>query len=225
MRTAFGVAWIVALCASTAAAQTGGGSVFERLNLDKLQLYALGASAGPIMPSQVVSTTVYALSADYGEISRNWRVIFGVSYWESRYEDDVVRTFVDSLQHNLDDPSGRARVVASPVTLYDVTFGAELRFTPVTSADLKPYFGVGLAGHVINAEGKLIKGTFVERSLDDIAAGLFVTTGIQLRIVPHFGVEGGVRGDLLSGFRSVQARAGATYYFGRLRRPGRPSPT
>ena len=27
-----------------------------------------------------------------------WRVVFGVSYWESRFEDDVVQAFVDSLQ-------------------------------------------------------------------------------------------------------------------------------
>src|SRR5437773_7704605 len=76
-RSVLGAACIAALGASAAVAQTGGGSVFQRLNLDKLQLYALGASAGPIMPSQVVSTTVYGLGADYGEISRNWRVIFG----------------------------------------------------------------------------------------------------------------------------------------------------
>jgi hypothetical protein len=98
-----------------------------------------------------------------------------------------------------------------------VTFSAEARYTPVYSGELKPYFGVGLAAHVLNAEGKLINGTLVERSLDNIAAGSFVTAGVSLKILSHFGVEGGARADLLSGFRSTQIRAGASYYFGHIR--------
>ena len=195
------------------------GSVLERLNVDKLQLVALGASIGPLRPSQANATMVYALGADYGEIAREWRVVFGVSYWGSRFTDAVVQAFVDSLQRSVVG-STAARIEPSPITIYDVTFGMEFRWTHAYSGELKPFLGVGVAGHVINAEGKLIKGTFAERSLDDIAAGVFGTAGVQLRIVNHFGVEGEARGDLLSGFRSLQARAGGSYYFGRLRGGG-----
>jgi len=73
---------------------------------------------------------------------------------------------------------------------------------------------------VINAEGKLIKGTFVERSLDDIAAGLLITGGVSFKLLKHIGVEGSVRGDLLSGFRSWQGKVGGTYYFGRMHARG-----
>ena len=105
----------------------------------------------------------------------------------------------------------------SPVSVYDVTFSTEARYTPTYSGELKPYLGLGLAAHVINAEGKLVNGTFVERSLDNIAAGAFITAGVSLKIFSHFGVEGGARADLLSGFRSTQIRAGASYYFGHIR--------
>jgi hypothetical protein len=186
----------------------------DRLNLDRLQISSLGASFGRIHPSQVVPTDLYGLSADYGEIERDWRVVFGTTYWESRFRDNVVQGFVDSLQKSLSDTA--ARVVASPIKLYDVTFSLEGRYTPSRSGDLRPFIGVGIAAHVINAEGKLIKGTFVERSLDDIAAGLFVVGGATLRVLPRFGIEGSARGDLLSGFRSVQLGASALYYFGGL---------
>ena len=53
------------------------------------------------MPSQVEPATVYATQADYGAIGQKWRLSFSVSYWESRYRDDVVRTFVDSLDKSL----------------------------------------------------------------------------------------------------------------------------
>jgi hypothetical protein len=193
-------------------------AVLRRLNFDRLQLAALGASAGPIRVSQTKPTTVYALGADYGEITRDWRVIFGVSYWGSRYTDAVVQTFVDSL-NSFAAAAGASRVQPSMISLYDVTFGMEFRWMPTYSGEIKPFVGIGLAGHVIDAEGKLINGTVVERALDNIAAGLIGSTGAQLRLLRHFGVEATVRADLLSGFRSLQARAGGYYVFGRLRNP------
>lgn len=200
------------ICATPCAARSQAS--LDRLNFDRLQIVSLGAAVGRIQPSQLEAANIYALQADYGEIAPNWRVVFGASYWESRFEDKVVQAFVDSLQKSVSDPN--ARVLPSPVRLYDVTFGAEARYVPRYSASIAPFFGVGAAAHVINAEGKLIKGTFVERALDDIAAGLFITTGLSVRIVRHLGLEAGVRGDLLSGFRSTQVRAGGTYYFGRM---------
>jgi len=194
-------------------------TLIQQLELDKLQVSSLGASIGRIMPSQVEPTTIYGISADYGEIARSWRVNFAASYWSSRYRDAVVNQFIDTLKNSV---TGSATIEPSRITLYDVTVGADVRYVPTYSGELKPFVGVGLAAHVINAEGKLIRGTFVERSLDDIAAGFYVVSGVSFRLLQHIGVEGMVRGDLLSGFRSTQARAGAIYYFGRLR--GGPPP-
>jgi hypothetical protein len=192
----------------------------DRFNLDKLEITSLGASVGRILVSQVEPTALYAVQADYGEVAPGWHIVFGTSYWESRFRDGIVQAFVDTLQKSLIDPSGTAKVAASRVTLYDVTFGTELRYTPVYSGELKPFLGAGMAAHVINAEGKLIKGTFVERALDDISAGLFLTGGVSFKLLKHIGVEGSIRGDLLSGFRSSQARVGGTYYFGRMHARG-----
>ena len=188
-------------------------------NLDKLQLVSLGGFGGRILPSQVEPTNMYGVVANYGEFARDWSILFSVSYWDSRYRDAVVQTFVDSLNRRLDDPTGRARVIPSRIALYDVTFSGEARYVPKYSGEIKPYFGVGMAAHVINAEGQLVDGTFVERSLDNIAAGLFISAGISLKLLPHFGIEGGGRADLLSGFRSAQVRGGGAYYFGHIRVP------
>jgi hypothetical protein len=207
----------VAIAATRATAQE---TLIERLQLDKLQVASLGGSIGRILPSQVEATTIYGISADYGEIAPSWRVNFASSYWSSRYRDAVVNQFIDTLKKSV---NGAATIEPSRITLYDVTVGADVRYVPTYSGELKPFIGVGLAAHVINAEGKLIHGTFVERSLDDIAAGFYVVTGVSFRLFKHVGLEGMARGDLLSGFRSTQVRGGATYYFGRVR--GSPPPT
>jgi hypothetical protein len=206
-----GVALLVCVVPS-AQAQPG----FDSIALDRLQIQSLGVSAGLVAPSQLVPANVYALQAEYGPVAPGWRASFGVGFWDSHFRDRVVQTFVDSLQHSLSDPA--AHVEPSRISVYDVTFGLGLRYTPANwNGAVRPYGGFGLAAHVINAEGKLIKGTFVERSLDEIAAGLYVDAGATIRLFRHLGVEASVRGDMLSGFRSTQARAGANYYFGRVR--------
>jgi hypothetical protein len=210
----------LALLAVAARAGVAQEKANDHFNLDKLEIVSLGALVGRILPSQVEPTTLYAVQADYGEVAPGWHVVFGTSYWESHFRDGIVQAFVDTLQKSLTDPTGTAKVAASRVTLYDVTFGTELRYTPIYSGELKPFIGAGMAAHVINAEGKLIKGTFVERALDDISAGLFLTGGVSFKLLKHIGVEGSVRGDLLSGFRSSQARVGGTYYFGRMHARG-----
>jgi hypothetical protein len=193
--------------------------VIERLNIDRLQLVSLGPSVGRIQPSQVEATTIYGLTADYGEIGPGWRVEFGVSLWSSRYKDHVIRTFLDSLRSSLSDPAGLTELRESRISVYDVTLGWGLRRYLRPSATFNPTLTVGLAAHVINAEGKLIKGTFVERALDDIAVGAYGEVGLQRRFLRRLEVEVVARGDLLSSYRSVQLRAGTSYYFGEPRRP------
>lgn len=186
------------------------------LSLDRLQITSLGAFVGRVAPSQLEPANLVGLEADYGEIAPNWRLVFNASYWESRYQDKVVRAFADSLHKSLADPNDH--VVASRISLYDVTLGGDVRYT-AGHGDVRPFAGVGFAGHVINAEGALIKGTFVEHSLDAIEAGTYVTAGFSLKLFEHAGVNAAARADLLSGFHSTQLRAGAAYYFGGIGQP------
>jgi len=200
------------LAAPTSTRAQGSGSL---INLDRLQIISLTASVGRVLPSQVEPATLYSTQADYGPIGQKWRLSFAVSYWQSRYRDAVVQTFVDSLSRHLTDTS--ARVLPSPIDVFDVTFGGDARYSPIIRGAVRPFVGAGVAAHVINAEGKLIKGTFVERTLDDIGFGVYGTGGFTMRMTRSFGLEGSARADLVGGLRSVQARAGATYYFGRIR--------
>ena len=217
VRAAWRAAALLCLVQAAALAQSDSGSFPRRFDLDKLQITTLGIAYGYISPSQLVPTHLYAIQADYGNLAPKWRAVFGASYWATRFEDEVIQVFADSLHKSLSDSS--AHVNVSTVRLYDVTFNADLRYTPNPSGEIKPFIGAGIAAHVINAEGALIKGTFVERSLDDIAAGLYAVGGASIRLAPHFGIEGTARADLLSGFRSLQVRGGAAYYFGHVRGP------
>jgi len=193
-------------------------SFFQRLGLDRLQFVSLGAGVGRVSPSQVEPAQIYALSTDYGELPRNWHVVFDVSFWESRYTDAAVAQFVDSLRKSIVDPTNDYSVLASQVQVYDVTFSGGVRWQSAAAVAVRPFGGLGIATHVINAEGRLIKGTFVERALDNLSTGFFANAGILFRPWGRVAVETQARADVLSGFRSLQVRAGALYLFGPSRR-------
>ncbi|HUF25381.1 MAG TPA: hypothetical protein VMM18_00265 [Gemmatimonadaceae bacterium] len=197
----------------------GQESLFERLNLDRLQLTEFGASIGPVNPSQTLPTTAYAVHADYGEVTPRWRVVFTATYWGSEFAEDVVSRFVDSLAKSIDDPTGDATIRPSRITISDIAITVDLRWSPLPRGRVRPYVGAGGGAHVINAEGPLIDGTFVERALDNITAGVAGLAGLDLTMFNRVVLGMQVRFDLLSGIRFGSLRAGVSYRF-----PGTPAP-
>ncbi len=204
--------------------QAGGQGLFERLNLDKLRLTAMGGSYGAIQPTQMEATQAYSIHADYGEIADRWRVVFNVTYWGSRYRENVVRDFADSVGRSVEDPEGNAELIASGIAVSDIAVGGDVRWmSPMRFVRFKPYLGGNLSFHVLNAEGKLINGTFLEQSLDNIAVGVAGIGGIDIVVFSHLSVGAQARYDLLSGIRYSSLRLAGTYLFDRapLRTPPR----
>jgi hypothetical protein len=190
--------------------------LFERLNLDRLKLTAMGASYGAIQPSQMEPTQAYSLHADYGEIAERWRVVFNVTYWGSHYRENIVRGFADSLGASVEDPEGNAEVIASGVAVSDIAVGGDVRWmSPMRYVRFKPYLGGNISVHVLNAEGKLIQGTFMEQALDNIATGIAGVAGIDIVVFSHLSVGTQARYDLLSGIRYSSIRLTGSYLFDR----------
>ena len=104
----------------------------------------------------------------------------------------------------------------------DGAFGTDLRWYPRPNATFRPYAGGGLTAHVINAEGKIIAGSFVERALDNITAGVAGMGGVDLVALEHVSLGAQARFDLLSGSRFASVRFGGSYIFGRSRPHARP---
>ena len=194
-------------------AAQGQGSLFERLGIDKLRFTSLGLQVGRVNPHGIEPANSVSLQADYGEITAGWRVVFHATYWGSRFRDRSVRAYADSLRNAIYDPTGDAVVVLGDITVSDIALGADARRTFLPNAWLRPYAGGGLAVHVVNADGRLIDGTFVERATDILAVGVAGTVGVSARLVPHIALEAQARYDFLSLARFGSLRIGASYFF------------
>ncbi len=198
-----------------------GQSLFERLNLDRLQLSALGASMGAVRPTQMEPTESYAVHADYGEIANRVRVVFTATYWGSRYRDAVVRQFERQLQTIIVDPAGDDTLRPSNVSVSDIAVGTELRWMATRwsrSTVLRPYLGGVASAHVLNAEGRLIQNTFVESALDNIFAGVGAVAGLDIAPVPRVSAGVQLRYEIMSGLRFGSGRVVATYHLDAPRR-------
>jgi len=203
---------LLALVPAVAAAQASG-SLFERLNLDKLRLSALGGGAGAMKPSQMLQTQAYSLHSDYGEIVPSWRVVFHVTYWESRYSDRAVQRFADQFRTAVVDPSVDDTLRRAQIKVSDIAVTADLRYSPWQSQMIRTYIGAGTGVHALNGEGRYISQTFIENALDNISVGVLALGGVDLALLPRisFGLQ--ARFDLLSGISYPSFRVLGSYHF------------
>jgi hypothetical protein len=192
----------------------GAQSLFERLNLDRLRLTALGANAGPVRPSRAHRAQSYGVYADYGYIARSWHVVFSATYWGSHFRDEFVDTFEQRLREQVIDPAGDDTLELGRINVSDIALEVDLRYTPRPNAVLRPYAGGGLGAHIINAESPFINDTFVESALDNISAGFAAFVGLDTQPVGRFSVGLQARVNLLSNLRYWTGRALVTYFFG-----------
>ena len=202
------------LLAVLAPSPARGQSLFERLNLDRLRLTALGATAGPVRASRAEDAQSFGVFADYGYIARSWRVVFSANYWGSHFREEFVDTFEERLREQVIDPSGDDTLDLGRINVSDIALEVDLRYTPRPNALLRPYAGGGLGAHIINAESPFINDTFVESSLDNISAGFAAFAGVDTAPVGRisFGLQ--ARLNLLSNLRYWSGRALVTYFFG-----------
>lgn len=206
------LAWAVLLTA-TAAPLCAQASIAERLNLDQLQLSAIGISAGGVWPSRVEPAQAYAIHADYGEIAPRWRVVLTVTYWGSEFRPEHVARLEQAWRNATIDPSGDDSIAVGRIRMSDIAFELDGRWTPLRTAVLRPFLGGGIGVHVLNAENRILEGTFVESALDMIASGLTVLGGVDT--APLGGIVFGVQGryTFISNTRFLTLRMGGSYTF------------
>jgi opacity protein-like surface antigen len=191
------------------------GTIFERLNLDRLRFSGLGVAAGVIRPSKAEPTASYTVMADYGEIAPRWRVLFTATYWGSRVKQRYIEPLADSLRNSITDPTGDYTIDLGRARISDIALLADVHYSPrrLTAGPIRPYLGGGIGAHIVNAEGRAINGTIIEQALDNITTGIAGMAGVGVRVLPNLSVGGEARFDLLSAARFASLRAIGTYVF------------
>jgi hypothetical protein len=163
---------------------------------------------------------VGGLRVDYGRIAPRVRLLLGVSYFRSQFDQQSRRRFEQRLDSIIIDPSGDDTINVGRISLSDIVGDVDFQLVFPQGRGITAYVGTGVSIHVRNGSGAAINGTFVEDALDVITAGLNGTMGFEFNLSPawRFTIDG--RGMLSSGLKTVSLRTGIMYRFRGSREQG-----
>src|SRR3989441_894752 len=190
--------------------QLSAQGVLNQFSYDNLRFSGIQLDVGPLGASDLVGATVGGLRVDYGRIAPKVRLLLGLSYFHSRFDQQAINRFERRLD-SIVNPSTPDSINLGRISLSDLIGDIDFQFVFPQGRGVTAYLGTGVSIHARNGSGAAINGTFMEDALDVITAGLNGTMGLEVNLSSawRFTVDG--RGGLSSGLRSVSLRTGIMY--------------
>lgn len=193
--------------------QLSAQGVLSQFSYDNLHLSGIQADLGVLGASELTGAIVGGVRLDYGRIAPHVRVLLGISYFRSQFDQDARTRFEQRLRSIVIDPSGDDTIRVGRIFLSDLAADVDFQLVFPQAQKATAYLGAGVSIHLRNGSGRAINGTFVEDALDEISAGLNGTIGVEFHLSPmwRFTLDG--RGMLSSGLSTASVRSGLMYRF------------
>ena len=190
--------------------QLSAQGVLNQFSYENLRFSGIQLDAGLLGASELVGTTVGGVRVDYGRIAPRVRLLLGLSYFHSEF-DQASRTRFERRLDSIVNPSKPDSINLGRIALSDVIGDIDFQLVYPQGHGITVYLGTGVSIHARNGSGPAINGTFVEDALDVITAGLNGTMGLEFNLSHawRFTVDG--RGVLSSGLKTVSLRTGIMY--------------
>jgi len=211
------VRWATALAALLLAVGPSGRlaaqGVLNQFSYDNLRLSGIQLDVGPLGASELKGTITGGVRLDYGLIAPHIRVLLGLSYFRSEFDNNARARFQNRIRALVNDPDSNFTVDVGRIFWSDLTGDLDLQYVIPQGRGVTTYAGLGLSVHLRNGSGAAINGTFVEDALDEINAGLNATIGAEFNLSRawRFTLDG--RGVVSSGLSTVSLRSGIMYRF------------
>ena len=198
---------LLSLCPS---AHLPAQGVLNQFSYEELRLSGIQLDMGILGASELTGTTVGGLRIDYGRIAPKVRLLLGLSYFRSQFDQQSRRRFEARLD-SIVNPGTSDSIDLGRIRLGDLIGDVDFQFVFPQGKGITAYVGAGVSIHARNGSGGSINGTFVEDALDVITAGLNGTIGFEFNLSPawRFTLDG--RGMLSSGLNTASLRTGIMY--------------
>jgi hypothetical protein len=153
---------------------------------------------------------VGGLRLDFGRIAPRVRLLLGLSYFRSDFDQQALNQFRARLDSFV-NPGTPDSIELGRVRLGDIIGDIDFQLMFPQGRGVTAYVGAGVSIHARNGSGDLVNGTFVEDALDVVTAGLNGTIGFEFNLARklRFTVDG--RGVLSSGLSTASLRTGLMY--------------
>ncbi len=193
--------------APSAAAQ----KVINEFSYENLRPSALQIDIGALSASQLEGTTVGGLRFDYGRIAPKVRLLLGVSYFKGRLDDETTTRYEQRIRDIVIDPAGDDTVRVGEIFWSNIILDMDFQYVIPQGKVVTSYIGAGIGVQLRNGSGTAIDGTFIDDALDQLAAAVNISLGLEARVATGFYLTGDVRGALSLGLTTISARAGIMY--------------
>lgn len=184
--------------------------VLNQFSYENLRLSGLQLDLGVLGASELTGATVGGVRVDYGRIAPRVRLLLGLSYFRSHFDQQSLRRFEQRLD-SIVNPGANDNINVGRISLGDLIGDIDFQFVFPQGHGINAYLGAGVSIHARNGSGAAINGTFVEDALDVITAGVNGTMGFEFNLSPawRFTIDG--RGMLSSGLQTASLRTGIMY--------------
>jgi len=204
------VAVLVMLLSGHPAIRLSAQGVLSQFSYDNLRLSGIQFDLGVLGATELRGATVGGIRVDYGRIAPTVRLLLGVSYFHSQFDNQARDRFERRLD-SIVNPSTPDTINLGRITISDIIGDIDFQYVFPQAHGVTAYIGTGISVHVRNGGGAAINGTFVEDALDVITAGLNGTIAFEFNLSHawQFTLDG--RGTLSSGLKAASLRTGLLY--------------
>lgn len=208
-------------CALAIAAVVGepsaaAGQDLADFDYENLSFRGFGLDWGYIYPSRVERTQSYGLRLDMGYLGPGLRIVPGVTFWKAPFSaaeiTELEGRVASLVQRQTGDPP--PVVDLGVIEWTDVAISMDAHVVWSVPFNLLTFMGFGVAAHVLNGEGAVINGTFVEDLLDSVTAGFNLHAGLEYPVTDRFRLYGQGRYEVLGDLQYGHLRTGIQIMIG-----------
>lgn len=203
MRRSLAVLVALLLPATAARAQS-----LEDYDYEDLSFRGASVDFGRIFPTKVEPAAVYTIRVDLGYLGPYVRLSPSFAYWSSTLRKSELERLADRLNELGADVDADA---LGPIDWSSFSLNFDAQVVGEVTRVLLPYAGLGFGVHVLNGDGPAIEDTFVEDSLDGVAAAASVHGGIQLVVTDWFRLHAEARYTVMSDVRYGSLHVGGGF--------------
>ena len=186
---------------------------------ENLSFRGISFDVGYLYTDNVEDTRTLGVRFDLGFLGPGFRIMPGVTYWESTLAQTEVGRFQTRLGTLTADQGGTVPPDGfdlGDIDRKDIVVGLDGHYVWAVPLNLFFSTGVGLSVHFLNGSGPSIDGTFVEDLLDSVSAGFNLHAALEYPIADRIRIHGGSKVEILGDLNYVEFRGGLTFIWGGL---------
>ncbi len=186
---------------------------------ENLSFRGISFDVGYLYADNVEDTRTLGVRFDLGFLGPGFRLMPGVTYWESTLADTEVDQFETRLGTLTTDQGGTVPPGGfdlGVINRSDVVVSMDGHYVWAVPLNLFFLAGVGVSAHFLNGSGPGIDETFVEDLLDSVAAGFNLHAGLEYPITDRVRIYGGSKVEILGDLNYVEFRGGLAFIWGGL---------